>query len=226
MAQPGSSNSEQHHFHAYLSQGSREGALILTVAVCIFLFAALISHSPMDPGWSSTGTNQVASNYGGKAGAWFADILLHFFGYVSYLFPILIGYRAALLFKNRKSRKVFHWPMFIIRVIGFVLTLLGATGLLAIYSVAGLDNVSGGIVGMELSNSMLAQFNILGTTLMLVSMLLFGLTVFTGISWLGLMDKTGALTIKLYDKLSVVIKRLYSKYLDKRDLRLDQKLKR
>jgi S-DNA-T family DNA segregation ATPase FtsK/SpoIIIE len=226
MSQSGSNSSDQHHFQAYLSQGSREGALIMTVAVCIFLFAALVSHTPMDPGWSSTGTNQIAENYGGKAGAWFSDILLHFFGYVSYLFPLLIGYRASLLFKNRKVRKSFHWPMFLIRIFGFVLTLLGATGLLAIYSIAGLDNVSGGIVGMELSQSMIAQFNLLGTTLLLVSMLLFGLTVFTGISWLGLMDRTGALTIKLYEKMSVWARAVYSRYLDKRDLRLDEKAKK
>ncbi|MDX1453556.1 MAG: DNA translocase FtsK 4TM domain-containing protein, partial [Oleiphilaceae bacterium] len=209
---------EQQHFKAYVSHGAREGALILTVAACLFLFMALISHSPSDPGWTSTGSNTIPQNYGGRAGAWFADVLLYFFGYVAYLFPLLIGYRAALIFRHRQQLGAFHWPMFSVRVVGFVLTVLGATGLLAIYSVAGLDTISGGIIGLELSQVMLRTFNLLGSTLLLVSMLLFGLTVFTGISWLGLMDRTGALTLRLYRWLSKQAYFLWDRYQDKRAL--------
>jgi S-DNA-T family DNA segregation ATPase FtsK/SpoIIIE len=223
MSQTNASKSDQHHFQAYLSQGSREGGLILTVAICIFLVMALISHTDQDPGWASTGSNQIAQNYGGKAGAWFADILLYFFGYVAYLFPILIGYRAMILFKNRRDRKSFHWPMFIFRVSGFILTLMGATGLLALYSIAGLDDVSGGIVGLELTRVLLDSLNLLGSTLLLVSMLLFGLTVFTGISWLGLMDRTGSLTIKLYNKVSEFLSNRRDVFDDRRALRREIK---
>jgi S-DNA-T family DNA segregation ATPase FtsK/SpoIIIE len=214
---------DHHHFQAYLSQGAREGGLILTVALCIFLVMALVSHSAQDPGWASTGSNAVASNYGGRAGAWFADVLLYFFGYVSYLFPLLIGYRAAILFKNRRQRKTFHWPMFCIRVVGFIMTVLGATGLLALYSISGLDDVSGGVIGSELAEKMDQALNLSGSTLLLVSMLLIGLTIFTGISWLGLMDRTGATTITLYEKLYKFLLNLWDRYRDKRQLKLEGK---
>lgn len=209
---------EQQHFQAYVSQGAREGGLILTVAACLFLFMALISHSPNDPGWTSTGANALPENYGGRAGAWFADILLYFFGYVAYLFPVLIAYRAAVIFRHRQQLAGFHWPMFVIRVCGFVITVLGATGLLAMYSVAGLDTVSGGIIGLELSAVMVKTFNLLGSTLMLVSMLLFGLTVFTGISWLGLMDRTGAVTLRISRWTSKNAYALWDRYQDRRAL--------
>jgi len=210
------SKNEQQHFQAYVSHGAREGGLILTVAVCIFLMMSLISHSPQDPGWASTGSNAIPSNYGGRAGAWFADVLLYFFGYVAYLFPLMIGYRACVIFRRRKQYMAFHWPMFSIRVIGFIVTVMGATGLLALYSIAGLNDVSGGVIGMELSTRMLAAFNLLGSTLLLVSMLLFGLTVFTGISWLGLMDRTGALTLRIYDRVDRLVKMIWDRWQDRR----------
>jgi S-DNA-T family DNA segregation ATPase FtsK/SpoIIIE len=224
MSKTGSPDkTDHHHFQAYLSQGAREGGLILTVAMCIFLVMALVSHSPQDPGWASTGSNAIAANYGGRAGAWFSDVLLYFFGYVSYLFPLLIGYRAAILFKNRRQRKSFHWPMFSIRVIGFVMTVLGATGLLALYSISGLDDVSGGVIGSELAEKMDQALNLSGSTLLLVSMLLIGLTIFTGISWLGLMDRTGALTIAFYEKLHKLSLNIWDRYQDKRQLKLESK---
>jgi S-DNA-T family DNA segregation ATPase FtsK/SpoIIIE len=215
-----SSKNESQHFHAYLSQGAREGGLILTVAACLFLFMALFSHSAADPGWMSTGTNAVPVNYGGRAGAWSSDILLYFFGSVSYLFPVLIGYRACLIFRQRQQR-IFHWPMFSIRIVGFVMTMAGATALMAIYSVAGLSHASGGISGIVLSKLMLANFNFLGSTLLLITMLLFGLTIFTGISWLGLMDRTGALTLKLWKKFARVSADNWFRFQDYRAMKKD-----
>ncbi len=220
--QQSTSKNEQQFFQAYVSHGAREGGLILTVAVCIFLVMALISHSPADPGWASTGSNSLPSNYGGRAGAWFSDILLYFFGYVAYLFPLMIGYRACVIFRRRKQLLGFHWPMFVFRVFGLVLTVLGATGLLALYSIAGLDDVSGGVIGLEFSSSLLSALNLLGSTLLLVSMLLFGLTVFTGISWLGLMDRTGALTLKFARLVDRVSKRLWDQWQDHRAVRKEQ----
>ena len=218
-------NIEQQHFHAYLSQGAREGGLIVTVAACIFLVMSLVSHTAADPGWASTGFNALPENYGGRAGAWFADILLYFFGYVAYLFPVLIAYRACAIFKHRRQSAPFHWPMFSLRLAGFVMTLAGATGLLAFYSIAGLDDVSGGVLGVEFSKTLLNNFNLLGSTLMLVSMLLLGLTVFTGISWLGLMDRTGSLTLKIYDKLADIASSAWFAYQDRRAMRRDIALK-
>jgi len=208
LSQKPASTSDQ-RFHAYISQGVREGMLILTVALCVFLLMALGSHNANDPGWASTGTHATPLNYGGKAGAWLADILLYFFGYVAYLFPLLIGFRACLIFKYRKEVRETYWPLVSIRVIGFLVTMLGATGLLAMYQIHGLSEHSGGILGYEFSALMLRTFNHLGSTLLLVSMLLFGLTVFTGISWLGLMDRTGAITLRVAGFVGRIVKRAY-----------------
>ncbi len=128
-------------FQAYISQGVKEGALIGLVALCIYLFMALISYNPQDPGWANTSNSSVATNYAGPAGAWFSDVLMFFFGYVAYLFPILISYKAWLQFHNRHKNIEFHWPLFCVRFLGFVLVLISATGLLSMYSIAGLLTV-------------------------------------------------------------------------------------
>jgi len=192
-------------FQAYMSQGVKEGALIGLVALCIYLFMALISYNPKDPGWANTGHNLVATNYAGPAGAWFSDVLMYFFGYVAYLFPVLISYKAWLQFHNRHKDIEFHWPLFGLRFIGFVLVLISATGLLSMYSIAGLPVSSGGVLGHEVADSMVTAFNLSGSSLLLVSIFLFAITIFTGLSWLKLMDRTGSLTLKLIDKIMLCL---------------------
>ena len=194
-------------FQAYMSQGVKEGALIGLVALCIYLFMALISYNPQDPGWTNTGHNDVATNYAGPAGAWFSDVLIYFFGYVAYLFPILISYKAWLQFHNRHKNIEFHWPLFGVRFIGFILVLISATGLLSIYSIVGLPISSGGVLGHEVANSMVNAFNLSGSSLLLVSIFLFAITIFTGLSWLKLMDRTGTLTLKIIDEIVLFFNR-------------------
>ncbi|WP_250658351.1 DNA translocase FtsK [Alkalimarinus coralli] len=194
---------KQGRFQAYVSQGFREGALIGLVALCVYLFMALFSYNPEDPGWANTGHNLVATNYAGRTGAWFANVLFYFFGYVAYLFPLLISYKAWLIFHNRHKKMEFHWPLFLVRFMGFVLVLISATGLLAIYSIAGLPISSGGVLGHEISSSMLSAFNLSGSSLLLVAIFLFSITIFTGLSWLKLMDYIGEKTIQLGGKVAV-----------------------
>jgi S-DNA-T family DNA segregation ATPase FtsK/SpoIIIE len=119
--------------------------------------------------------------------------------------------------------------MFMVRLVGFVLTICGATGLLALYNIAGLDSTLGNetvkvnILGLKLSEVFLSLFNLAGSTLLLVSMLLFGLTVFAGISWLGVMDRTGALTLKLFYFLKARSLKIWDNIQDKRAEKVEHK---
>jgi len=194
-------------FQDYLAQGLREGALILLVAISIFLMMALASYTPTDPAWTSTGhTNQV-SNYGSRAGAWFADVLRYFLGYVSYLIPLLFAHRAWTMFRHRHEQLQFNWPLTLLRIFGFILTVTSATALLALYSVAGLGADSGGVLGRELADRSMHAFNLRGSTLIWVSAFLFGVTVMTGLSWFRVMDLVGAWTMRLARKLAELARR-------------------
>jgi len=188
---------KQHRFQQLLAQGGREGALIGLIALCVYLVMALVSHDPADPGWASIGHQTDASNYAGRSGAWISSLLFTLFGQLSYLFPLLIGYYAILIYRRRGGTFEFHWPLFLLRTGGFVLLLLSGTGLFALYSFFGLDPDSGGILGDEIGTAMVAVMNLPATTVVLVAIFLFAVTLFTGLSWMRLVDGVGQLVLLL-----------------------------
>src|SRR5690606_41619011 len=80
-----------------------EGLMIILLAVALYLLLALNSYSPEDPGWSGTGASPVINNTVGRSGAWLADALFLLFGYLAYLFSLLLGYRALAIFAVLKT---------------------------------------------------------------------------------------------------------------------------
>lgn len=159
---------------------------------------ALISYHPADPGWShSTHTKRVL-NYGGAAGAWIADILLYLFGYLAYLFPLLVIYSGWWVFSGEWPRK--PEPVYLAtRFTGFILTVAGGSGLATLHfsDPGSLPLDSGGIFGSLMSYGLVGVFNALGGTLFLLILFLTGFTLLTGLSWLSLMDTTGRYTLRL-----------------------------
>ncbi|MFE8069755.1 DNA translocase FtsK 4TM domain-containing protein [Marinobacteraceae bacterium S3BR75-40.1] len=199
---------KQQRFQRYLAQGGREGAMIGLVALCVYLSMALFSYNPADPGWAVVGHNAEATNYAGRTGAWFASLLFTFFGQMAYLFPLLIANYVVLLFRRRYRRGTsFHGPLFMLRMGGFVLVLLAGSSLLALYRMFGTDHSAGGVIGQEIAGAMVAIFNLPATTLLLVAIFLFALTLFTGLSWMRLMDVLGSWTLKGWEKLAALVQR-------------------
>jgi DNA segregation ATPase FtsK/SpoIIIE, S-DNA-T family len=188
---------KQLKFRRYVSQGAREGAVIALTALCIYLGMALVTFSPSDPGWASIGHETVVQNHAGRTGAWLASLLRDFFGDVAYLFPVMVAGYALMLIRLRNKPIDPHIPLFLVRFGGFLLILLSATSLLSLYSVFGLGASSGGVLGAAASESMVKFFNLPATTLLLIAIFLFALTVSTGLSWFWLMDRIGAGTLRL-----------------------------
>ena len=86
-------------------------------AIALYLFIALLTYTPADPGWSYSGAISGVANRGGVAGAWFADVFLHLFGYLSYLVPAMLAYSAWLVLKKRSE---FEPRQFAVRMAGFI----------------------------------------------------------------------------------------------------------
>ena len=180
----------------------REGAFIGLVAVCIYALMALLSYHGEDPGWSRTGGGGRVHNMGGPAGAWLSDVFFSLFGYMAYLFPLLIGYRAWVLYRDRYRESGFDWPGFVIRIIGLTLVMIASTALanIAESGPPALPFGAGGVLGQAVGGAALTAFSSIGSRLIMVAILLFGLTVFTDLSWLKLMDQTGALILRSSEK--------------------------
>jgi S-DNA-T family DNA segregation ATPase FtsK/SpoIIIE len=182
----------QDEISEHLNQRLKEGGLIALVAVCLYLTMALLSFNPADPGWSYTGADEEVTNLVGASGAWIADVLLFIFGYMAFIFPLILGFQAVQLFRERA--RPFNWPLFGFRFAGCILTVAAGAGLAAMHFYeAGLSlrEGSGGVLGSELMGILVPAFSYVGATLILLATFLFGITAFTDLSWLALMDSTG-----------------------------------
>lgn len=199
MAQARQTSKTENPLALHLRRGLREGALFIFGFSAVYFLLALATFHPADPGWSGSGIQgDKISNLGGPAGAWIADVFLTLFGYLAYLFPIMVAYSGWLLFQDRFNQAPFDWRSFSIRAGGFLLTLVSGCGLATIHdtSVASLLPVNaGGILGDVVGQFMQGAFSLIGSTLLLMALFLTGFTLFTHMSWFWLMDKTGIVTL-------------------------------
>jgi len=182
----------------HVMHGLREGALFVLGAIAIYFLLALATYSAADPGWTNSVQVARVANAGGRVGAWVADILLFAFGYLAYLLPVMIGYSGWLVFRGRTPDGEFDSRTFALRWLGFLLTLGAGTGLATLHFTVEPGSLpehsAGGILGNAVV-SMLQVFGMLGSTLFLLALFLTGVTLFTGLSWLRLMDLVGRFTI-------------------------------
>ncbi len=179
----------------HVSRGLREGALFAFGAVALYLLVSLITYHPADPGWSRSSAMTGIRNAGGVAGAWFADVSLYLLGYLAYLIPILIAYAGWLLFSHRNDGEELNPQNAGFRLLGFLLTLIGGAGLATLHfsdPSLSLPTNAGGILGSTVGTGLVSLFSFLGATLFLLTLFLTGIPLFTGVSWLWLMDETGA----------------------------------
>lgn len=178
----------------HINRGLREGALYILLAISLFLLTALITHDIHDPGWSYTGPTTSIHNLAGVVGAWFSDVLYFLFGYQSYLFPIMIAYSGWLVLRERTEQGEINFQVLGIRWLGFFMTLATGCALASLHFQIPLNTLpldGGGILGRWLGDAMAAALGVLGATLILLAVFFAGITLFTGLSWIRLMDLIG-----------------------------------
>lgn len=191
-----------------LARGVREIGLLLLACFIVFIFAALLTYSSSDPGWSSTGS--VANfegqihNLGGFLGAWMTDVLFSLFGRLAYLFPVLLTIYSLLRLRNRHRLEPLDATMFALRCIGLLLVMVAGTGISTLQwpvtATSELPFSSGGLIGQGVAEAAERLLGLFGATLLLLAVFLFGLTIFTDLSWLWLVDETGRLTLGLINQ--------------------------
>jgi len=185
-----------------LTKNIKEVSMIILGALSIYLFIALLSFHPSDPGWSHAVSTDNIKNNAGEVGAWIADVLLYLFGYLGYLFPIIFAYSGWRLFKSRQRNESLNYLRYSIRIFGLLLVLIGGCGLAWLHFQAGVSlpnevHGAGGILGDATGSKLNVIFGSTGSTLMMLTMLLIGITLFTSFSWLWVMDTTGHWTLRL-----------------------------
>ena len=215
MAQASKKQAPSDPLGKQLSRNVMEVSMIALGALAIYLFIALATYSPDDPGWSHAVSNQETLNSAGDVGAWIADVLLYLFGYMGHLFPVVFAYGGWRLFANRNQENRLDYLRYSIRGSGLILTYIGGCGLARLHFLAGSGlpyevRGAGGILGDAIGSGLLPVLGLTGCTLVLLAVFLIGITLFTGFSWLTAMDITGRLTLRLFQYSSHLHRQLVS----------------
>ncbi|WP_366508999.1 DNA translocase FtsK 4TM domain-containing protein [uncultured Paraglaciecola sp.] len=172
-----------------------EVGMIISCVFAFFLLLAMASFHPADPGWSQAGLQSDVNNWVGPIGAWFADILFFTLGSFAYSLPFCCAFLGWFLFQQTKTLLEIDYLTIGLRLIGVILFVLGATGLLSLNMEDIHNYTSGGMVGDVLSSSLIPYFSMVGTTLLLLCFFCTGFTLLSGVSWVAIVDKIGELAI-------------------------------
>ena len=183
-------------FTGKLNKRLKEGMMISLGGISVFLFLGLISHHPADPGWSQvSGANDVIYNLGGSSGAWFSDFVLQLFGQLSYLFPFCVSYLGWVVYREEPDFVALDRLNIIVKFLGLVMTIITGCALFWVRGggvLAEIPHESGGIIGNLVGTIILNNFGQVGGSLLMLAAFLAGVTIFTGLSWLWLMDTVGS----------------------------------
>ena len=174
----------------------REAAFWVLAAAAVVLLLALSSFDPSDPSFSYTGEPGRVGNLIGPLGAWTADLLFMLFGLPAFIFPVAIAYGAWLAFKHEPGEAAARSTV-ALRAVGFVLALVTSCGLATLHFDPGsLQSSAGGVLGTLVGEGLSAGASFLGATLLLLAFWFAGVQLFTGVSWLAVMDFLGHWTLR------------------------------
>jgi S-DNA-T family DNA segregation ATPase FtsK/SpoIIIE len=179
----------------------RESAFLLSILVAVYLVACLFTYDPNDPGPFNTTNSDHVQNAGRILGAWLADAFLGLSGFVAYLLPVITVYGGWRVLSNSSKTTETTAIQVIAVVTGLALFLLSSTGLSFMHLMPPAGSMpagGGGVIGDVVATPMMQLTGQLGSTLFLFSMMLVGVTLFTGLSWFHVMDVTGRITLDLF----------------------------
>ena len=181
---------------------TQELLLVLGLALLLYLLVSLLSHSPQDPAWSTTGSRAVPGNWGGRLGAWLADGLFFLFGHSAWWLPAL-GVRVWAGHLRRwlradaggPARAGGFWPRLVIGLSALVLLLVASCGLEwgRLYRFEpGLPGHAGGVVGYLVGPLATGWLGFTGSGLLGIALMLAAAPLALGFTWSGLAELIGS----------------------------------
>ena len=172
----------------------RESRLFVLVAGALYLSLVLTTFNRADPGWSHSVAAGEIRNLGGRVGAWLADMLLYLFGVSAWWWVVFLVVTATWTLRHLEGSSLRDRRSSFIALAGFCVLLAGSSGVeaLRLHSLkVALPHAPGGLVGDVVARVLQSGFGFTGATLILLTLCLMTLSLFTGISWLAVMEKLG-----------------------------------
>jgi S-DNA-T family DNA segregation ATPase FtsK/SpoIIIE len=172
----------------------REAWWFALLGAAILLFLVLYTYDKSDPGWSHSVAASAIRNAGGVTGAYLADLLLFVFGMSAYWWVVFCAVLVWLGFRRIETVTEFDRRSYAVAAIGFLAVLIASSGIEAIrlYSLkASLPLAPGGMLGALVGEGLAKALGFTGGTLVLLLLLVAGLGLFSGVSWLTVIERIG-----------------------------------
>ena len=172
----------------------RESWWLALLAVALYLLLILYSYDKADPGWSHSVDAVGIHNAGGMAGAYIADLMLAVFGLSAYWWIMFCGALVWRGFHRIERVPETDRRSYAVAASGFAIMLISSCGIeaLRLYSLkATLPFAPGGMLGGLVGDVLLKMLGFTGGTLILLMAFAAGLSLFTGVSWLTVIERLG-----------------------------------
>ena len=178
----------------HLASLLRESWWLALIAVALYLLIVLFTYDKADPGWSHSVKAPGVHNAGGVIGAYIADLLLYMFGLSAYWWVVLCAVLVRWGFRRIEQVPEEDRRSHAVALAGFAVMLVASAGIEAIrlYSIkAVLPLAPGGVIGALVGEGLANGLGFTGGTLILLTLFAGGLSLFTGLSWLALIERVG-----------------------------------
>jgi S-DNA-T family DNA segregation ATPase FtsK/SpoIIIE len=180
----------------------REAWWLFFSALGIYLGLILITYYINDPSWfNATSAQDEIHNAGGVLGAKISALLLSLFGFSAWWWVVFAFYALWLVYLRLDVVGQSKKPLLLINFIGFGLLLVSSAALEYGHLVslpANLPDVSGGVIGALVDDLVRHSLGFVGSTLILLFAMAAGFSLFTGWSWILMIEKFGDALISTY----------------------------
>ncbi len=188
---------------------ANEGVLVVGLVFLLFWVVALISYTPQDTAWTTSGTGAALVNRGGRLGAWIADVSYFLLGYSVWL-CVIVAARAwlSLLAKRLRANTGLEdtygqdpasWAWWqspnLIFWFGLLLMIDASAALewTRMYRLEGqLPGHSGGVLGYVLGLQSMQILGFAGSGLVCIGLALLGMSWTFNFSWVRLAEQIGS----------------------------------
>ncbi len=192
----------------------KEAWWLLFTVIGLYLVLILASYYHDDPSWThSASENAIVHNAGGSVGAWLSDMMLYMFGFSAWWWAVFAFYAIWLVYLRLDVVAQGRKPLLFLNFFGFGLLLLSSSCLEYGHFVnlpATLPQDSGGVIGNIFDTMIRESLGFVGSTLVLLFAFATGFSLFTGWSWILIVEKFGGALIGTYQF-------VLNKYRDKKD---------
>jgi len=190
----GESRAAQNPLPPRIAARLRESWWFALLALALYLLLVLYTYNKDDPGWSHSLNATTIRNAGGVAGAYIADLMLYLFGLSAYWWVVFCAAAVWWGFRRIETVPETDRRSYVVAAAGFGMVLVASSGMEAVrlYSMkVALPQAPGGIIGALVGDGLASVLGFTGGTLILLAVFVAGCGLFTGVSWLTVIERVG-----------------------------------